>query len=125
VTRRVIDTPATTREVAVPALYETVDSTVQVSEAKSEWRSILCETNATPVKVKQIQRALRANEFDPGPIDGVIRDKTMRAVNAYQRRKGLPVDVDLIRFRGHLLKGGYDVHHGRNEEPTGSSAVHG
>jgi len=68
---------------------------VQVSEAKAEWRSILCETNATSAKIKQIQRALRADGFDPGPIDGVIRDKTMRAVNAYQRRKGLPVDAYL------------------------------
>ena len=33
--------------------------------------------------------------------------------------------LDLIRFGGHLPKGGYDVHNGGNEEPTASSAVHG
>jgi peptidoglycan hydrolase-like protein with peptidoglycan-binding domain len=33
--------------------------------------------------------------FDPGPIDGVIRTKTMRAVNEFQTSKGLPVDAYL------------------------------
>jgi hypothetical protein len=33
--------------------------------------------------------------------------------------------LDLIRFGGHLPKGGYDVHNGGNEKPTASSAVHG
>ena len=32
--------------------------------------------------------------------------------------------VGLIRFRGHILKGGYDVHDGAtNQEPTTTSAV--
>jgi hypothetical protein len=31
----------------------------------------------------------------------------------------------LIRFGGHLPKGGYDVHNGGNEKPTASAAVHG
>jgi hypothetical protein len=33
--------------------------------------------------------------------------------------------MDLIRFGGHLPKGGYDVPNGRNEKPTAPSAVHG
>jgi hypothetical protein len=33
--------------------------------------------------------------------------------------------LDLIRFGGHLPKGGYDVPNGRNEKPTAPSAVHG
>lgn len=33
--------------------------------------------------------------------------------------------LDLIRFGGHLPKGGYDVHNGGNEKPTAPSAVHG
>jgi peptidoglycan hydrolase-like protein with peptidoglycan-binding domain len=39
-----------------------------------------------------IQRALKAAGFDPGPIDGKIKKKTMQAVNQYQESKGLPVD---------------------------------
>ena len=91
-TRQVVDTPATTREVDVPAVYDTNATTVKVGEPSVEWRSILCETNATPAKLREIQRALRAAGFDPGPIDGVIQDQTMKAINAYQAAKGLAVD---------------------------------
>ena len=33
--------------------------------------------------------------------------------------------VELIRSRGHLPKGGYDVRNGRLSEPTVASALHG
>jgi hypothetical protein len=33
--------------------------------------------------------------------------------------------MDLIHFGGHLLKGRYDVHHGRHTEPTSPSAFYG
>jgi hypothetical protein len=115
VTRRVVDQPASTREVDVPevtqtvkvtkmveapkevmvdvpAQYGTVTRTKLVSEAKVEWRSILCDTNATPAKIMEIQRALQSAGFNPGRIDGVIRQDTMAAVNAFQRARNLPVD---------------------------------
>ena len=84
--------PPKEREIAIPAEYGTVTKTRLVSDGRYEWRTILCETNATPGKIKEIQRALDSAGFSPGPIDGVIRDQTMRAVNAYQGAKGLPVD---------------------------------
>ncbi len=115
VRKRVVKTPATTREVAVPARYdnvtvtkeleparevreavparyENVTKTLKISDGRLEWRSILCETNMTSTRIQDIQRALRSAGFDPGAIDGVIGESTMRAVNAYQRAKGLPVD---------------------------------
>ena len=91
-TRQVVETPASTREVDVPAVYETNSTTVKVGEPSVEWRSILCETNATPAKLREIQRALLAAGFNPGPIDGVIQEQTMKAINAYQAAKGLAVD---------------------------------
>lgn len=33
--------------------------------------------------------------------------------------------MDLIRFGGHLPKGGYDVRNGRDTQPTAPSAIHG
>ena len=95
VTRQVVDQPAATREVEVPAQYETLGQSVKVSDASTEWRSILCETNATPDKLRQIQQALLTAGYNPGPMDGVIRAQTMRAVNDYQAAKGLPVDAYL------------------------------
>jgi hypothetical protein len=92
VTRQVIDQPASAREIDVPAQYDTIRYQVKVSDARTESRPILCETNATPTKIMEIQRALSGAGFNPGPINGVLRDATMRAVNGYQQSKGLPVD---------------------------------
>jgi hypothetical protein len=123
----VVKTPAQTREVPVPAEfrtvkvtkladaarevrtpipaeYQTVEKTQKVSEGRVEWRSILCDTNMTQDKIRQIQRALATAGFSPGPIDGVISNQTMNAVNAYQRAKNLPVDrflnIDTVRALG-------------------------
>ncbi len=84
--------PARTESVSIPARYETVTKTEKIADGRLEWRSILCQTNMTSTRITDIQRALRAAGFDPGAIDGVIGESTMRAVNAYQRAKGLPVD---------------------------------
>jgi hypothetical protein len=95
VRRQVVEQPASTREIGVPAQHQTLTHTVKVAEAKTEWRSILCETNATPEKLREIQCALLTAGYNPGPIDGVIRAQTMHAVNEFQVAKGLPVDACL------------------------------
>ena len=92
VSRQVIDRPASVREVVVPAQYETLSHQVKVAEGKTEQRSILCETNATPLKIEEIQRALKKAGFEPGPIDGHLRAQTLSAVNNYQQANNLPVD---------------------------------
>jgi hypothetical protein len=91
-TRQVVDVAPSLREIKVPAQYEDLKYQVKVTDARLERRSVLCETNATPSKIMEIQRALLASGYSPGKIDGVIRGNTMNAVNAYQRAKGLPVD---------------------------------
>ncbi|MDO5691316.1 MAG: peptidoglycan-binding domain-containing protein [Pseudomonadota bacterium] len=104
VSRQVVDQPATTREIDVPAVYETLTHKVQVSQGSTERREVLCETNATPSKIMEIQRALRAAGYNPGPINGVLRAQTMSAVNAYQKANNLPVDgflnIDTVKSLG-------------------------
>ncbi len=115
VTKQVVATAATTRAVTIPAKYKTIQVTEEaappsqrrieiparykpvtrqelVSEAKVEWREILCETNMTTGKITQIQRALKSAGYNPGPIDGNIGSETMTAVNSFQRAKGFPVE---------------------------------
>jgi hypothetical protein len=92
VTRQVVDVAPQLRAIEVPAVYEELPFQVKVADARLERRSILCETNATPSKIMEIQRALLASGYNPGRIDGVIRANTMRAVNAYQKANSLPVD---------------------------------
>ena len=85
-------TPAAERRVKVPAKYATVTKRKLVKEGKLDWREILCDTNITRDRIGAIQRALLAEGHNPGKIDGVVGADTMRAVNAFQRQKGLPVD---------------------------------
>jgi hypothetical protein len=92
VTRQVVDQAASMRAIDVPAQYENVSYQIKVADARTERRSILCETNATPAKIREIQAALNKAGFNPGPLDGVLRAQTMQAVNRYQQAKGLPVD---------------------------------
>jgi hypothetical protein len=92
VSHQVIDRPASAHEIVVPAQYETLSHQVKVAEGKTELRAILCETNATPVKIAEIQRALKKAGFEPGPVDGHMRAQTMNAVNHYQQANQLPVD---------------------------------
>lgn len=114
ITRRVVKTPATTRTVAIPAKYGTVKvtklveparevrkpvpakygsvtKTNQVSEGRLEWRSILCQTNSTPAKIREIQASLRNKGYKVA-VDGNIGAGTMRAINDFQRKNSLPVD---------------------------------
>jgi len=77
------------RRIEIPAEYQTVTGTNLVREGYMEWRSILCETNATPDLISSIQRALESKGFAPGPIDGVYGPDTVSAVKAYQQTNGL------------------------------------
>jgi hypothetical protein len=115
VTRRVVDREATTREVEIPAVtrtvavkkivepakehvvelpaqYQVVSKTRQVAAGSYEWRQVLCEVNATPAKITEIQRALVAAGYNPGQTNGVVTPETMRAVHDYQTAKALPTD---------------------------------
>ncbi len=84
--------PQQERRIPIPAKYAKVTSRELVSDGRMEWREILCETNTTPDRVVQIQKALQKEGFNPGAADGQLGPSTIRAVNAFQRSRGLPVD---------------------------------
>jgi len=115
ITKRVIDKEAHTRSVTVPARYGVVTVTEQVTPASErripiapkyttvtqqqlvkdgemQWREIMCETNTTPERITEVQSALLKAGFNPGSVDGDYGPSTVKAVNAFQRARGLPVD---------------------------------
>ena len=104
VAHQVVDVPASVREMEVPAQYENISYQVKVAEGKTEQRAVLCETNATPTKIAEIQRALKAAGFNPGPLNGILRAQTMKAVNEYQQVNKLPADgflnLDTVKALG-------------------------
>ena len=82
-------TPASERRIAIPAKYQTVESRQLVTEGEMAWREILCDTNTTPGKVREIQSALKTAGYNPGSVDGELGPATVNAVSAYQQSKGL------------------------------------
>ncbi len=109
---KVVKTPAHVREIEIPAKYKTVKVRKLVREAKTsavnieptyqtvskkemitegamEWKPILCKTNISPSIIQSLQRALTSAGFNAGPTDGQLGMSTMRAVEAYQKSKGL------------------------------------
>jgi peptidoglycan hydrolase-like protein with peptidoglycan-binding domain len=45
----------------------------------------------TQDQVRLVQERLKAERFDPGPIDGVMDSRTEAALRQYQIRHGIPV----------------------------------
>ncbi|MBX2838436.1 MAG: peptidoglycan-binding protein [Gammaproteobacteria bacterium] len=81
--------PATEKRVTIPARTSTVTSQVQVAPSSLAWRKVLCETNMTPNIILGLQRALKREGYDPGPIDGVVGGATRQAVEEYQLKNNL------------------------------------
>ena len=115
VTKRVIDQPARTVEVPVDAVYDYVNTTVVVADEKvleekipaeyktvssrklvkkggySVWTEILCADQTNSSIIRQLQRALKAEGYHVGPVDGVLGKQTQEAIKKYQEDKGLPI----------------------------------
>jgi len=112
VTKRIIDTPPTTKRISIPAEYKTVKvyrpitppeehriaipssySAVsrqeRVLDGHMQWMRTLCLTNMTRAKITQIQTALKARGYYRGPLDGMVSDQTISAMREFQDAKGL------------------------------------
>ncbi len=117
VRKQVEKAPATTRKVDLPPVYKTVyvkkeiepekqvktvippeykviTKTVVDREAYTEWEEVLCDTNFTPSKVREIEEALKKNNYDPGAIDGKPDQAFYDALRKYQKDKGLRQSED-------------------------------
>ena len=113
VTREVVETPAQVVEEVIPAVYDTVDVRRLVEPAREEvvtipatyktiekrvvtvgggleWREVLCDTNAAPAKLREVQQALNTAGYD-NPVDGQFGPQTLSAMESFQRANGLPV----------------------------------
>jgi len=94
VERRVMIQPASTREeiipeiIEIPPVFDTITREVVVEPARTEWRSILCETNTTPDIIQRIQVALQQRGYYNGPVDGIFGPLSQRAIDGFQRDNG-------------------------------------
>ncbi len=92
------------RLLTTPAEYSTVTKRVVTNGGGiSEWREVLCQGNVTSDKTRQIQNALRARGYDPGPADNVMGARTKAALVKFQKDNGLPVgqlDFETLKALG-------------------------
>ena len=80
------------RTITVPAEYATV--TKQAISRKggfTEWREVLCANEVTTAVISQVQAALAARGYNPGPADNVMGTRTKAALVKFQKDNGLPV----------------------------------
>ena len=112
ITKTVLDTPATTKEVEIqasfkemkvkkliaeakeiktpiPAEYKLLKKRKKISDATQGWERILCQTNMNKEVILKIQNALKAENYNPGKIDGVLGRDTRIALDKYQRDNSL------------------------------------
>ncbi len=100
--------PEATPEPEAPAASETQEAEAPASEetksrfdldnmiarlVQPDWGADTVAGNRANLSlVIAVQRHLARIGLDPGPLDGQVGAQTMRAVEAYQRARGLPVD---------------------------------
>ena len=112
ITKTVLDTPASTKEITIEptyktikvkklvekaqeiktpieAVYKMVNKKEKVSDSHQSWERILCQTNMNQEVILSIQKALKAKNYNPGKIDGVLGRDTRLALDKYQRDNSL------------------------------------
>ncbi len=89
VKKRKLTAPPRELRIPVPAQKRSIHKQVKVADERLEWRQVLCETNMSEGIISQLQRSLKTQGYDPGPIDGSVGRQTMEAVEQYQLKKGL------------------------------------
>ncbi len=113
ITREVLVDPGGVREVHIPAQYgyyeaqyvtqparqvrhpvaprmANVTRKKQVSGEKFRWIKVLCETNATPAAISEVQGLLHKQGLYQGPVDGQTSPDMEAAIASYQQQMNIP-----------------------------------
>lgn len=80
---------ALSKQVMEKPEIETVQRKILVEDAKIEWQPVLCQIAFSDDIIVQLQKALKREGFEPGPIDGVMGRGTSRALQEYQKANKL------------------------------------
>ena len=108
ITKTVVKAAAKTTETTIPAEYGSYTTTAQTSgNSYAEWTEVLCDQNLTTAMIIQIQKALKAKGYDPGPIDDIIGVRTKAAILQFQKDKNLSTgnyrSIETLKALGVIL----------------------
>lgn len=92
VRRKVLAQAARTEEVEIPAEYKELSTRKLVKVGGlTKWVEVVCKENINSNLILQVQQALKSKGYDPGPVDGVMGNRTREALRRFQEENNLPV----------------------------------
>jgi Putative peptidoglycan binding domain len=86
--RKMVKAPEPVRR-QVPAEYAAIPKQTLAGTPSCEYVQVLCDVNATPAKISQIEQALQENGYDVS-VDGTIDETLTSALREFQSDEGLP-----------------------------------
>lgn len=115
ITREVVDTPERVEEMPYAPIYQTAKEKVMVTAERIEeeaipavykqvmekrlakqggytvWTEILCANKTSSSTIRKLQRALRAEGYSIGTVDGVLGTRTQISLKQFQIDNNLPI----------------------------------
>ena len=98
--------PARSETITHPAIYKDVTRQNIKRGAEPVWLEVLCERNANPALVRDVQKALKARGYFQGPVTGTLGQQTIQAMQKFQADQGLAqgqVSMESVRALGIKL----------------------
>lgn len=89
-------TAAQEKRIAIPEEYGTVTRTEVVRQESLTWVPVLCQVNMTNQNVTQLQSALKKQGCYTCEVDGIMGPCTFRGAQCYTKRKGLPFGTNFV-----------------------------
>ncbi len=92
VKEKVMVNPETVKEEAIPAVYKEVfEKKLAQKGGYTVWTEILCANKTSASTIRKLQRALRAEGYSIGAVDGVLGTRTQTSLKQFQLDNELPV----------------------------------
>lgn len=92
VTEKVMVSPETIKEEPIPAVYKEVTEKKLAKKGDyTVWTEILCANKTSASTIRKLQRALRAEGYSIGVVDGILGTRTQTSLKQFQIDNDLPV----------------------------------
>ena len=89
---KVMLSPETVKEETIPAIYKEVfEKKLAKKGGYTVWTEILCANKTSASTVRKLQRALRAEGYSIGVVDGILGTRTQTSLKQFQIDNELPV----------------------------------